>query len=587
MPTADTTLIGNRYRLLAQIGSGGMGTVWRGHDVLLDREVAVKEIVVPPQIGAEERKTMQARAMREARTAARLDDPSVVSVYDVVDDGDRPWIVMELVRGRTVGQTVKAQGYLSSPYVAAIGLAVLRALRAAHRAGILHRDVKPSNVILADDGRIVLTDFGVATIDGDPAITTTGLLVGSPAYMAPERARGERPSPAADLWSLGATLYAAVQGAPPFERGGALATLTAAIIEPHPPADRASPELRDAIDGFLVKDPAARLDDASATRLLRAAAGAPAPAAPATPAPTATLRRATPPASIASIDPVQDPVTVGPAAPVRPGPVAARTAPAPQLAPRRTRRRPFAAWATLAIAAVAIGLLVGYLSLRETGTGTGAGEDTGQVAAGGDTGAAATPQTGVSVAPTGTAQPSTPAPGPTAGSQPTAETTSDAVDPGATSPPADDTTSVGASIPAGFFLHEDPTGFSVAVPDGWDVVREGSMVDFEDPASSAYLRIDQTDDPKDDPLADWIAQEQTVSQRLTNYELIRIDGLDYRGWESADWEFVYGESGTHVLNRNVVTGPMAYAIYWSVPVGQWDAGLSMFDVFAATFQPAG
>lgn len=612
-PNTDATVIGHRYRLLSQLGAGGMGTVWRAYDILLDREVAVKEVVVPHHLNDSERLTLQARTMREARTAARLDDPSVVSVYDVVDDGARPWIVMELLHGRTLAQTIRAQGYLSSPYVAAVGLSVLRALRAAHGAGILHRDVKPSNVILADDGRIVLTDFGVAIVEGDPSLTTSGMLIGSPSYLPPEVARGERSGPAADLWSLGATLYAAVQGAPPFERGGALATITAAITEAHLPPDRATPALATVIDGLLRKDPSARMTAPAAAQLLRsAAAGAVARGLGSVPA-ALTSRHATvytespgasaPPAasldgvrsagvSSAGLPPPVAPLPADhPSAPFSP-PAEWRSGPAlaGSSAVRRGRTRTLVLGATLAVVAIAIGIVVGIMTL----TG-GEGDPTAQggpVAGEGTTLAATSGapagDNGTSPRPSQTSgDPSTspsvtaPVPDPTVSTEPSVSVSTPPEPP--PSAPAEEPAD--GTVPSGFRLHEDPTGFSIAVPEGWTTERVSTYVDFEDPASGRYLRVDQTTQPKGDPVADWIAQEQVVSQRLPNYQLIGIEGLDYRGWAAADWEFTYGASGTHVLNRNVLTGPMAYALYWSVPSGEWDQSQQLFDVFADTFVP--
>lgn len=156
-------------------------------------------------------------------------------------------------------------------------------LRSAHREGILHRDVKPSNVLIAEDGRVVLTDFGIAQVEGDPSITSTGMLVGAPSYISPERARGHKPGPAADMWSLGGLIYAAVEGSPPYDKGSAIATLTAVMTEPVDPPKNAGPELEKVIYGLLAKDPAQRLDDARARVLLLAVLDAPDPVPPVSP----------------------------------------------------------------------------------------------------------------------------------------------------------------------------------------------------------------------------------------------------------------------------------------------------------------
>src|SRR5690348_13884273 len=234
-------LVAGRYRLGEVAGRGGMGVVWRARDELLHREVAVKEIIWPPQLGEAERGTLCQRALREARTAARLDHPSVIGVYDFVEDDGRPWIVMPLIGYPSLREVVREQGPLRPRRAARIGVQLLDALRAAHAAGVLHRDVKPGNVLLGPDDQVVLTDFGMAIADGSTALTTSGVLIGSPAYMAPERARGEPATAAADLWSLGATLYAAVEGRPPFDRNGALAVLTAVVSGVPDPPMRAGP----------------------------------------------------------------------------------------------------------------------------------------------------------------------------------------------------------------------------------------------------------------------------------------------------------------------------------------------------------
>src|ERR1039458_5691252 len=261
-------VLAGRYRLLSQLGSGGMGTVWLGQDVLLDRQVAVKEVSPPSEISEEERGILRERTMREARTAARLTHPNVVTIYDVVEDGGRPWIVMALISARSLRDIVQQDGPLRPQQAAKVALQVLAALTAAHALGIMHRDVKPGNVLIDADGRAVLADFGIARADDSPTLTSSGMLVGSPSYIAPERARGERGGPESDLWSLGATLYAVVEGRPPYDRPGALATLTAVVTEDPDPPSRAGP-LWPVISGLLSRDPTQRLGSAAAGRMLR------------------------------------------------------------------------------------------------------------------------------------------------------------------------------------------------------------------------------------------------------------------------------------------------------------------------------
>ncbi|MFI8171272.1 serine/threonine-protein kinase [Streptomyces sp. NPDC085931] len=268
-------LIAGRYRLIGKLGHGGMGTVWRAQDETVDREVAVKEPRVPDHLPERERANVFERMRREARAAARLDHPAVVDVHDVAVVDGQPWIVMELVRGRSLGDALQ-EGTLSAREAARVGLEVLGALEAAHAAGILHRDVKPDNVLLGRYGRVVLTDFGIARIEGETSLTDTGGFVGSPEYIAPERVLGQRPGPASDLWSLGVVLYAATEGVSPFRRSNTPATLQSVLhATPAPPASAQGP-LAEAINGLLHKDPARRPDAARVRALLEAAAHPPA-----------------------------------------------------------------------------------------------------------------------------------------------------------------------------------------------------------------------------------------------------------------------------------------------------------------------
>lgn len=268
--------VAGRYRLREPLGRGGMGVVWLAEDELLQRPVAVKEIHFPPHVDDDERERLRERTLREARAAARLDHPCAVRVFDVCEDDEQPFIVMELLAGRTLSAVVHEDGPLPPARVAAVGACILEALQAAHAAGIVHRDVKPGNVIVRDDGRVSLTDFGIASTAGDPSITSTGTLLGSPAYIAPERARGGPPEPASDLWSLGATLYCAVEGHPPFEAPDPFATLTAVATETHERPRRAGPALGAVLDRMLEKDPALRADPDEVRRGLLAVAADPA-----------------------------------------------------------------------------------------------------------------------------------------------------------------------------------------------------------------------------------------------------------------------------------------------------------------------
>ncbi|KOT36376.1 protein kinase [Streptomyces caelestis] len=270
-------LLAGRYRLLAKLGHGGMGTVWRAKDETVDREVAVKEPRVPDHLPERERSNAFERMRREARAAARLDHPAVVDVHDVAVVDGRPWIVMELVQGRSLGQVLQDEGTLSAREAARVGLEVLGALEAAHAAGVLHRDVKPDNVLLGRYDRVVLTDFGIAQIEGETNLTDTGGFVGSPEYIAPERVLGQRPGPASDLWSLGVVLYAATEGVSPFRRSNTPATLQSVLnATPAPPASAQGP-LAEIITGLLQKDPARRPNAAQVRAALETTANPPAP----------------------------------------------------------------------------------------------------------------------------------------------------------------------------------------------------------------------------------------------------------------------------------------------------------------------
>lgn len=260
-------LLAGRYRLVDELGRGGMGVVWRATDEVLRRDVAVKEVKAPAGLEEDQVRQLYARLEQEGRAAARVDHPNVITVFDVASEDGRPWIVMELVRGVSLADALAADGPLPPRRAADVGSKVLAALRVAHAAGVLHRDVKPGNVLIANDGRVVLTDFGIAVIEGSSAITRTGELVGSPEFLAPERALGRSPGAASDLWSLGVTLYAAVEGRSPFRRTTALTTLQAVVDEAPPPSARAG-ALAPVIEGLLRKDPGERLSGEQAQRSL-------------------------------------------------------------------------------------------------------------------------------------------------------------------------------------------------------------------------------------------------------------------------------------------------------------------------------
>ncbi|OWA09463.1 serine/threonine protein kinase [Streptomyces sp. CS113] len=266
---AGGRVIAGRYRLHERLGSGGMGIVWRATDQLLAREVAVKALPLDETLSAAEARRRRERTLREARAVAQLRHPHVIVVHDVVEDDERAYMVMELVDGGSLADRVVSRGPVDAAEAARIGIALLDALGTAHTAGILHRDVKPSNVLVADDGRVVLTDFGVAQVAGATTLTESGSFVGSPEYTAPERMSGAGTGPESDLWSLGVLLCAVLSGASPFHRDSLGGVLHAVVTEEIRPPAQAAP-LLPVVRGLLERDPRRRLDAASAQRMLRA-----------------------------------------------------------------------------------------------------------------------------------------------------------------------------------------------------------------------------------------------------------------------------------------------------------------------------
>ena len=272
--------ISGRYRLLSPIGSGGMGTVWHAEDSLLQRDVAVKEVAIPPGVAGAETDSIRKRVLRETRAAAALNHPNAVTVFDVIEEDGKAYIVMECISGRTLEEIVDADGPIDEGRLRGIASDVLSALEAAHSAGIVHRDVKPANVMITRDGQTKLADFGIASVKGDPKITASGLILGSPSYMAPEQATQGEGGPHADMWGLGATLYFAHEGVPPFEKQGPIPTLTAVVGDDPRPLQRSS-SLVPVIEALLAKDPETRPDSYEVRRMLTGDAPAPTRQAPA------------------------------------------------------------------------------------------------------------------------------------------------------------------------------------------------------------------------------------------------------------------------------------------------------------------
>ncbi|MFE4304926.1 WD40 repeat domain-containing serine/threonine protein kinase [Streptomyces sp. NPDC056517] len=347
MTSAAGELVGGRYRLVDTIGRGGMGRVWRAHDDRLDREVAVKEVVVPDDAASGLRSELIARTEREARAAARLRHPGVVAVHDVVHHRGVPWIVMEFVSGPSLGELIRTQGRLGWERVASLGIGIADALAHAHAAGVVHRDLKPDNVLLAGD-RPVIADFGIARLlDATQHLTATHTVIGTPQFMPPEQLEGRRVEAPADLWALGTTLYAAVEGRPPFDGPTLTAVIAAVLTQPAPAPAQAGPLAR-LLGELLDKDPLARPDARVAAQRLRALLGAAGgPEAPARHTPTVVDLGPAP-------DPIPDP---GISRGFADMPTAAAVPDVPEGAPRRTdapgpRRRSVLLGGLAALAAV-------------------------------------------------------------------------------------------------------------------------------------------------------------------------------------------------------------------------------------------
>ncbi|MEU4117717.1 protein kinase [Kitasatospora sp. NPDC028055] len=611
-------LLAGRYRLNGVLGRGGMGTVWRAEDEMLGRTVAVKELRMNASVDEEEKHRLIVRTLREAKATARIRHNSAVTVFDVVDEDDRPWIVMELVESRSLADVVREDGPLAPARAAEIALDVLGVLSAAHALGILHRDVKPSNVLIGEDGRVVLTDFGIASVEGDASVTSTGMLVGAPSYISPERARGQKPGPPADLWSLGGTLYAMVEGRPPYDRGSALATLTAVMTEELTTPANAGP-LLPVIEGLLEKDPAKRLDAAQTRSMLKrvvAEATARAESTTEHAVPVAGGEKAkaegkaeetavaaeeapeeTPKRTVGGLlgtvrvgsrakaeEPVAEPAEPVPAAePIRPV-TSEWTMGATQAAgadPRKGRRR-------LAIATVVVVLLLiaGIVAVV-------------QAVGGGDTGAkgAGTTHSAGATSPVATTGEATPSAGATVTASepaPTGEApaSATAAQPSASSAPSEPApTPSGGAVPAGFHAYQDPSGFSVVLPDWLQPAgSESNRRIFKNSADGSQLRIEWTTSPGESALADWQESEPNVRGQVTNYQRLNLAAITYRQWSNAaDWEWTNGTPKSHSLNRGFVTGSPAkygYSIYWIVPDAQWAAQAPARDVVFNTFQPA-
>ena len=585
-------LLASRYRLEEVLGTGGMGRVWKGTDTLLDRPVAVKELTTPANLPPHEIEVLRTRMLREARSAAQLSHPSIITVFDVAEEDGRPWIVMELVRGPSLGDLVKSDGVIGVGRAAGIGEQMTAGLAEAHGRGIVHRDVKPGNVLIAGNDRAVLTDFGIAHLDGSTHLTSTGLLIGSPSYLAPEVAQGQSATPASDLWSLGVTLYQAVEGGLPFDRPTPMATLTAIVMQDLPEMTRAG-ALRPLLEALCEKRPEDRPTVTEARARLREirdaeeAAGTASAVAPTlattVPAdlPQASDEGASEAASAAPDQEVPGEPTGADGASEAAESAAAADAPVRGAArggrearEARGGRGGSQRRTLLVVAAVLVLLVAGattsvLLSMNRPGAGSDAGLVDGSQEAGvggGDPSAAESEEEAA-------------AEGEGEGDQ------ADAEEPEAEeSEEPDDEWDF-------LVRHDDPTGFSVDVPEDWNEERDGNMVYFRNP-DGGYLLVDQTDDPNPDAGDDWREFEPTARGNFGGYDLMGIEDVE-ADWtddyvSAADWEFTYGrdDDRMHAINRGFHTEEKGYALFLVASNDDPEANRALLDRMSETFEPA-
>jgi hypothetical protein len=553
--------VGGRYRLLRVVGSGGMGQVWLARDELLHREVAVKEVNLPAWLTDGERDDLRARTLREARSAARLTHPGVVRVYDVVDD-DGPWIVMEYVPSRSLQELLEAEGPLPPRRAAEIGLAVLGALRAAHRAGVLHRDVKPGNVLVADDGRVMLTDFGLATADGDVRLTRTGMILGSPQYVAPERITDSASTPEGDLWSLGACLYTAVEGRSPYGRSTPMATLAALATAPPDPVTRAGP-LTPVLDGLLRRDPRLRLTAAEVDRMLRRVL---------TP-PTADDRDLEGPTERLEVSTVE----------IRPETLRRVTLPRPAGADPAAggSSRRSAARLLLLAAAVVLVLVTVAATLAAVRSRTAPDGSPGTAGAQSPAGL---PDPGWR----GPGGPDRPPPGP------------DSPPPFDCRPPPPDSgrgrfTTAGpvppgrSALPEGWAWHTDPAGFQIGLPVGWEAFSGDGVSCFHEPHGPRLVVVDPSPGAGD-PDGYWrLRRDQLRAGGVTE---VRMTGTaPVRRGRSTEWEYRWTgpeQRPLHTVEMLFSGGSgRAFVVVWQTVELDWTHDQDRLAVLRRSFTPLG
>jgi tRNA A-37 threonylcarbamoyl transferase component Bud32 len=579
-------LVAGRYRLREPVGTGGMGRVWLARDEMLDRDVAVKEFVPPEWMTDEEKARLKDRTLREARSAARLNHPNVVQIYDVVHADGLPWIVMEYVPSRSLHQVLTEDGAFSPVAAARIGLHVLDALTAAHEAGVLHRDIKPHNVLIGQEGRVVLTDFGLATFVDDGSVTGPGLIVGSPQYVSPERARDGASTVESDLWSFGATLYAAVEGRSPYARESAMATLMALATESPDPPELAG-LLAPVLTGLLRHDPEARLTATEVDRRLRmivaTADGEPAVVdrerALTVPAPRRARQdrrhaevgaMSGAPATPAARSVDQPLVRAVPAQRTSSGPVSpapAGTGAGPRVDAPPKLRFPLVVAALSAVAILgASGIVAGYLIQRDDHR--------------------AAPMVFPGVASQSSAQVSSRRPA-VGGFSPVACDATMSSD-------APETPQKNASRGvSGFALYEgwsyftDGTGFHMPVPDHWTYQKVGTTYCFRDPDGGRVMTLDVGRKPSSDPIQACRKEATRLvsAGALPGYHQILLEPRPLLN-KAADWEYQYtapDKTLLHVQTRWFATNGKAYAISWQSRDVDWSGDFAKISMVLSTF----
>lgn len=545
-------LLAGRYRLVDVIGSGGMGRVWRAHDELLHRAVAVKELTAALYVSESEKAVLLARTRAEARAAARINHSAVVTLHDVLDHDGRPWIVMELVEGHSLADAVKEAGRIEPREAARVGLWVLRALTAAHAAGVLHRDIKPGNVLLSQDGRVLLTDFGIAQVEGDTTITRTGEIVGSVDYLAPERLRGEDPGPSSDLWALGATLYTAVEGRSPFRRTSPLTTMQA-VVEDEADELRYAGPLAPVITSLLLKDPAVRPGAAEVEQMLAEAAEGRRPRAAEQYVPTlhTGAMRATAEGEVGTFR--MGGAAVGSATPVQGtfGPVIGPTqvGPAAPAGPRRRGR-------TIALVAALVVLVGGggAFGLHQWNSGS---KNAGSAVSASPS---ATPSGSPSVTASASAQPS----------------------------------AVPGTVPKDWVRVDDPAGFSLSLPQGWTRTETNGQIDYSPDGGEHFLRIAIDESPDfDDPYLHQLDLEQQL-QKLSAYKRVSLESNVYRDRKGSLWDFTWtalAEDGGFPGPRRAIEQAYLgrdgaeYLLYMSSPAADWATAREQFSAVLRGWRP--